>query len=147
VLAARARSGVAAAGAPSSQSWGSWPIAAKGDSGGGVGSRAKLTGAFQLIAACTALLAVVIPSSPSSTGMTGGDGQHGGEVPTGGGAPRGEPVGVDPKVRRVVAQSAHGGLHVVQLGGEDRFLAVPVLRCGHGNPGRDEPAAESAVLV
>lgn len=84
-------------------------------------------------------------------GITGGDGQHGGAVPTGGGAPRGEPVGVDPKVRRVVAQPAHGGLHVVQLGGEDHFLAVPVLRCGHSNPGRDEPtaefAAESAVLV
>jgi len=63
-----------------------------------------------------------------------GGSEQGDEVTSRRGAPRAEPVGVDPKTLRVAAEESNGGLDVVDLRREESLLAQPVVDGGDGVP-------------
>ena len=62
-----------------------------------------------------------------------GDGEQGGEVAAGAGAPRGDFLRVVAVLGGVRAQPADGGFAILDLRGEDGVLAEPILDAGDGD--------------
>jgi len=73
-----------------------------------------------------------------------GDSQQRGKVPAGRVAPSTEPRRGQTKLFGVVTKPAHGGLHVVQLRGEDRLPAETILNTGNSNAGVEQTIADES---